>query len=155
MICLAVIVMMQQVIDLAQAEVNKGGLPFAAMVVNSKGEIISQAVNTVAQSNDPTDHAEIRAIRAATQKLKSSELTNHDVYAIGHPCPMCLAALTIAKPKKVYFTVSLSEKNKFLTFEKYKLPTEQLSNKKKEALTVFKRWSDRQKRLPCLSKTKT
>lgn len=145
MICLAVIVMMQKVIDLAQVEVGKGGLPFAAMVVNSKGEIISQAVNTVAQSNDPTDHAEIRAIRAATQKLKSSELTDHDVYAIGYPCPMCLAALTIAKPKKVYFAASLTEKNKFLKFEKYKLATEQVSSKRAGALGVFKQWADRQK----------
>lgn len=148
MICLAVIVMMQKVIDLAEQEVAKGGLPFAAMVVNSKGDIIAEAVNTVAQSNDPTDHAEIRAIRAATQKLKSSELTNHDVYAIGHPCSMCLAALTVAKPKKVYFAASLAEKNKFLKANSYQMPMEQVSSKKKGALNVFRQWVDRQKKKP-------
>lgn len=146
MIFLAVIVMMQKVIDLAEQEVAKGGLPFAAMVVNSKGDIIAEAVNTVAESHDPTDHAEIRAIRAATKKLKSSELTDHDVYAIGHPCSMCLAALKVAKPKKVYFVLSLAEKDKFLKSNIYQMPMEQVKGKRRGALSVFKQWADRQKK---------
>jgi tRNA(Arg) A34 adenosine deaminase TadA len=153
MICLAVIsllshdVMMQKVIDLAQQEVAKGGLPFAAMVVNAKGEIISQAVNTVADSHDPTDHAEIRALRLATQKLNTSELKDHEVYAIGHPCSMCLAALTIAKPKKIYFAASLAEKNRFLKLETPKIPMQRVRSKRTEAIGVFKHWADRQKSL--------
>ena len=151
MICLALIALlspeaqMQKVIDLAKQEVAQGGLPFATIITNSSGEIIAEAVNTVAQSHDPTDHAEIKALRIATQKLKSSELVNHEVYAIGHPCPMCWAALTLAKPKKVYFALTLPEKNKYMPPIKYKISTEQIKNKKTEALRLFKVWSQPKK----------
>ena len=100
MICLTLIalfsqdVTMQKVVELAKQEVARGGLPFATIITNSKGEIVAEAVNTVAQSKDPTDHAEIRALRIATQKLQSPELLDHEVYAIGHPCPMCSCSQT-------------------------------------------------------------
>lgn len=145
MICLVAIALlshdaiMQKVIDLAQQEVANGGLPFAAIIVDSKGNIISQAVNTVEQSKDPTDHAEIRALREATHKLQSSELSDHDVYAIGHPCSMCLSALALAKPKKIYFALSLKEKNKFFKQVPYNIPMKQVTHKRKQALKVFTR----------------
>lgn len=147
MICLVAIALfsqeaiMQKVIDRARQEVENGGLPFAAMVVNSKGEIISEAVNTVSISKDPTDHAEIRALRQASQKLKSIELGDHEVYAIGYPCPMCLAALRLAKPRKIYFALGLKEKNKFFASPKQSVPTQQMISQRKQAFRVFEDWS--------------
>ena len=126
---------------MAQAEVARGGLPFAAIVVNQRGEIISRGLNTVAISEDPTDHAEIRALRAASKKLKSSELTNHNVYVIGHPCEMCMAALKLAKPKKIIFALSLEEKNQFFKPIKTAPPIEQVLENKKQALKVFEQWA--------------
>lgn len=153
MICLVVIAMMQTVLDMAQEEVDRGGLPFATIIVNAQGEIIARAVNTVADSHDPTDHAEIRALRIATQKLQSSDLSGHEVYAIGYPCPMCLAALKLAKPKKVYFALALKDKNKFMKQAKYALPMEQVRDKQEKALDIFKLWSDSQsKALSCTTK---
>lgn len=147
--------MMKEVIKLADTEVARGGLPFATLIVNPDHEIVAKTVNTVAISKDPTDHAEIRAIRIATQKLGKSELHGHEVYIIGHPCPMCLAALMLAKPKKIYFAVTQEEKDSVLKkvnsgidlyaemgkhFSKRHLPMEQLTAEKDEALTVFKKW---------------
>lgn len=151
MICLVLIALlspeaqMQKVIDIAQKEVAQGGLPFAAIITNSNGDIVAQAVNTVQHSHDPTDHAEIKALRMATKKISSSELKNHQIYAIGHPCPMCLEALRLAKVQKVYFALSLSEKNKYLPQTKNPLQKQQIPSQKKQALQVFQTWSGLQK----------
>jgi len=50
------------------------------------------------------------ALRRACQKLKRPNLNDCSVYAICHPCPMCLAALIYAQPKAIYFAVSPEDK---------------------------------------------
>jgi tRNA(Arg) A34 adenosine deaminase TadA len=92
----------QRAIDIARASVAEGGLPFGTVIVKD-GEIIAEGENLVPQTHDPTDHAEIRAIRAACQKLGTTELTGCTVYAIAHPCPMCLGALYHCAPDEVVF----------------------------------------------------
>ena len=58
----------QRTIDLARQNVAEGGRPFATVIVKH-GEILAESANKVAQTNDPTAHAEILAIRAACVKL--------------------------------------------------------------------------------------
>ena len=79
---------------------NIGG-PFGAVIVKD-GEIISIASNTVLQSNDPTCHAEMNAIRKACKELGTYDLTGCELYASGYPCPMCMGAIIWANIKKVY-----------------------------------------------------
>ena len=81
---------------------NKGG-PFGAVITDEKGNIISIASNLVLASHDPTAHAEIMAIRIASEKLGTHDLSGCILYATGYPCPMCLSAIIWANIKKVYY----------------------------------------------------
>ena len=80
---------------------NHGG-PFGAVIVKD-GNIISKAHNDVLRTNDPTAHAEILAIRQASEVLGSFDLSGCEIYATSEPCPMCLAAIFWARIKTVYF----------------------------------------------------
>jgi guanine deaminase len=80
---------------------NHGG-PFGAVIVKN-GEIISKAHNEVIKNNDPTDHAEMMAIREASKKLERFDLSDCELYTSCEPCPMCFAAIHWAKIKKVYY----------------------------------------------------
>ena len=80
----------------------KNGGPFGAAIIKY-GKIISSAHNTVMQTNDPTAHAEINAIRSACQKLKTNDLSNCVLYTSTEPCPMCLSAIIWSNIKEVYF----------------------------------------------------
>lgn len=96
---------LRKAIELAQANVENGGRPFGAVVVKD-GEIIATGVNEILSTNDPTAHAELTAIRAASQKLGSASLEGCAVYASGHPCPMCMAAMRLAGIAKVAYAYS-------------------------------------------------
>jgi len=94
-----------EAIELAHANVEKGGRPFGAVVVKD-GEVIATGVNEILSTNDPTAHAELTAIRAASQKLGSPDLQGCAVYASGHPCPMCMAAMRLAGVGEVAYAYS-------------------------------------------------
>lgn len=87
---------------------NKGG-PFGAVITDMNGNVISIASNLVLESHDPTAHAEIMAIRKASEKLGTHDLSNCILYATGYPCPMCLSAIIWANIKKVYYGTNLKE----------------------------------------------
>ncbi len=85
---------------------KKGG-PFGAVITDKNGNIISVASNLVLQSYDPTAHAEILAIRYASKKLKTYDLSGCTLYATGYPCPMCLSAIIWSNIKEVYYGTDL------------------------------------------------
>ncbi len=80
---------------------NNGG-PFGAVIVKD-GQIIAKAHNSVLKNNDPTCHAEIEAIRLASQKLQNFNLSGCELYTTGKPCPMCRSAIKWAKIEIVYY----------------------------------------------------
>ena len=86
---------LREAIELAYANVERGGRPFGAVVVKD-GEAIAAGVNEIHSTNDPTAHAELTAIRAASRRLGTPDLEGCVVYASGHPCPMCMAAMRLA-----------------------------------------------------------
>lgn len=92
----------QRAIEIARTSVAEGGPPFGTVIVKD-GEILSEGTNLVLQTHDPTDHAEIIAVREACRKLGTEYLTGCTVYAIAHPCPMCLGALYHCAPDEVVF----------------------------------------------------
>lgn len=97
-------------IDEARKTMNedKGG-PFGAAIIDKKGNIISIASNLVLESHDPTAHAEIVAIRKASKKLKTHDLSECILYSTGYPCPMCLSAIIWANIKEVYYATDLKD----------------------------------------------
>src|ERR1700757_1695330 len=92
----------QRTIDLARQNVAEGGRPFATVIVQD-GEILAESANKVAQTNDPTAHAEILAIREACMKLGTEHLVDSTIYVMAHPCPMCLGSLYYCSPREVIF----------------------------------------------------
>jgi guanine deaminase len=80
---------------------NDGG-PFGAVIVKDE-KIIASAHNEVLKTNDPTAHAEILAIREASKKLGSFDLSGCVIYTTCMPCPMCLGAIFWARIKTVYY----------------------------------------------------
>ena len=95
-------------IDLAMYNVRAGGRPFGAVVVK-EGEVIATGVNAILATNDPTAHAELQAIRAASAVLKTPRLDGCVVYASGHPCPMCLGAIYLTGISAVHYAYSNDE----------------------------------------------
>ena len=95
----------QRTIELARQNVAAGGRPFATVIVRN-GEVLAESANLVAQSHDPTAHAEILAIRAACTALGTEHLTGTTIYVLAHPCPMCLGALYYCSPDQVIFLIS-------------------------------------------------
>ena len=94
-----------EAIELARANIDQGGRPFGAVVVKD-GSVIATGVNEIHTTNDPTAHAEMTAIRAASRKLGSPDLSGCTVYASGHPCPMCMAAMRLCGVTRVAYAYS-------------------------------------------------
>ena len=92
----------QRTIDLAHRNVDEGGRPFATVIVDG-GKVLAESPNRVAQTHDPTAHAEILAIREACAKLGTEHLTRSTIYVLAQPCPMCLGALYYCSPREVVF----------------------------------------------------
>ena len=87
---------------------DKGG-PFGAVITDLEGNVISVASNLVLESHDPTAHAEVMAIRKASEMLGTHDLSGCILYATGYPCPMCLSAIIWSNIKKVYYGTNLKE----------------------------------------------
>lgn len=98
---------MQNYLELALNEAlqgveNSDGAPFGACIVY-KDQIIALAHDTVLKENDATCHAEVNAIRIASKKLGSYDLSSSVIYCTSEPCPMCLSAIHWAGINKCYF----------------------------------------------------
>ncbi|HZC50971.1 MAG TPA: nucleoside deaminase [Mycobacterium sp.] len=95
----------QRTIDLARQNVAEGGRPFATVIVQDD-RVLAESANKVAQTSDPTAHAEILAIREACRKLGTEHLVDATIYVMAHPCPMCLGSLYYCSPKEVVFLIT-------------------------------------------------
>ena len=93
---------MREAVQPAQDNRAKGAQPFGA-VLTKDGHRIATGVNETVQTCDPTSHAEMQALRAASAALKRPRLDGCVVYASGYPCPMCLAAMVGSGIEKVYY----------------------------------------------------
>lgn len=83
---------------------NEGG-PFGAVIVKDE-KIISTGHNMVLLTNDPTAHAEIVAIRRASKKIQSFDLSRCQLYSTCEPCPMCLSAVFWSRIDTIFFGCS-------------------------------------------------
>jgi len=72
------------------------GGPFGACLVRGE-EVLAVAHNTVLKENDPSCHAEVNAIRLASRRLGTYDLSGCSIYSTTEPCPMCYAAIHWAR----------------------------------------------------------
>jgi len=93
---------------LALDQAEKSGLrdevPVGAVLVDwQSGEVIASAGNRSEELRDPTMHAEIIAIRKGCLKKGAARLPDCDLYVTLEPCPMCAAAISFARIRRLYF----------------------------------------------------
>ncbi len=144
---------MQRAISLSIENVDKGGGPFGAVIVKD-GEIIAEGANRVTPDCDPTAHAEVKAIRAACQKLHDFKLSGCTIYTSCEPCPMCLSAIYWAGIDKIYYAntkkdaESIGFSDNFIYQELSKplaeraIPMRPLM--RQEAQQAFRNWSNKE-----------
>lgn len=97
---------MARALDEAVAAADRGEVPIGAVVCASDGAILAAAGNRTRELNDPTAHAEMLVIREACAKLGDERLTGCDLYVTLEPCPMCAAAVSFARIRRLYYAAS-------------------------------------------------
>jgi tRNA(adenine34) deaminase len=95
----------QEALNQAQIAFIQGEVPVGAVIVKDN-QIIAAAYNQNITLQDSTAHAEILAIRKANQILKTHRLDDCDLYVSLEPCPMCAAAISLARIKRLYYAAS-------------------------------------------------
>jgi tRNA(adenine34) deaminase len=84
---------MDRAIALAIQAGEANEVPVGAIIINPEGEILGTGENRKERDLDPTAHAEMLAIRAASRTLKDWHLKNCLLYVTLEPCPMCAGAI--------------------------------------------------------------
>ena len=97
---------MQLALSQARSAAVRGEVPVGAVVVDAAGRAIAADGNRTRELNDPTAHAEMLAIRAACRILGTERLVDCDLYVTLEPCPMCAAAISFARIRRLYFGAS-------------------------------------------------
>jgi tRNA(Arg) A34 adenosine deaminase TadA len=146
----------QETIRIAEANMEHGGGPFGAIIVKDH-EVIARAGNTVTSSNDPTAHAEINAIREASQYLENFDLSGCTLYSSCEPCPMCLGAIYWARLDRIYFAAGKEDANdagfddSFIyreikkPFDRRSIQTIQIMRAK--AYEILKKWKEKEDKI--------
>jgi guanine deaminase len=129
---------------------KKGNSPFGACVVRN-GEIVALAHNTVLEKRDPTNHAEINAIRLACRKLGTHDLSGCAIYSTTEPCPMCFAAIHWAGIGAIVYGTNIGDVKK-LGFSELTISNEEMKKRggakikikkdfmRDECLKLLKEW---------------
>jgi tRNA(adenine34) deaminase len=94
---------MDAAIKQAMIAKDNGEIPVGAVLVDARSNIVTESGNLTIKNNDPTAHAEINVIRARCAELGTQRIPDHDLYVTLEPCPMCAAALSNARIRRVYF----------------------------------------------------
>jgi len=91
--------------DEARAAAARGEVPVGA-VVTLDGAVVASAGNRTLELKDPTAHAEMLALRLACEAIGSERLIGCDLHVTLEPCPMCAAAISFARIRRLYFGAS-------------------------------------------------
>lgn len=93
---------MSRAMELARMAEATGEVPVGAVIVRD-GSIIAEGWNRPISTSDPTAHAEIVALRAAAQELKTYRLLETTLYVTLEPCAMCAGAMVHARVRRVVY----------------------------------------------------
>lgn len=94
---------MRQALREAAAAAEAGDVPVGAVLAGGNGEVIAASGNRVERDHDPTAHAEMMVLRAGAARLGEKRLAECDLYVTLEPCPMCAAAIALARVRRLYF----------------------------------------------------
>lgn len=93
---------MRYAIEEAKKAEEIGEVPIGAVMVY-QGEVVGRGYNLREREQDPTAHAEMIAIKEASERLGSWRLIDCDLYVTLEPCPMCAGAIIQSRVRRVIF----------------------------------------------------
>ncbi len=94
---------------LAQAEMAaaQDEVPIGAVLVDvTTGQVVARAGNRTRELADPSAHAEMLVIRQRCAELGAQRIPDHDLYVTLEPCPMCAAAISFARIRRIVYGAS-------------------------------------------------
>ena len=94
---------MRAALEHAAAAAAGGEVPVGAVLVRGRCHHRGRAATRRSRSHDPTAHAEMRALRAGGQALRSYRLTDTTLYVTLEPCVMCASAIVHARVRRLVF----------------------------------------------------
>ena len=94
---------MARALDEAAAAAAAGEVPVGAVLVDGAGAVVATAGNRVERDHDPTAHAEMLVLRTGAARLGLKRIEGCDLYVTLEPCPMCAAAIGLARIRRLYF----------------------------------------------------
>ena len=115
--------------------IDLSGGPFGACIAR-EGVVLSVARNTVLV-NDATCHAEINAIKIASQKIGNHDLSGSVIYSTTEPCPMCFSAIHWSKIDKIIYGTAIGDVAE-LGFNELNISNEQMQLIGKTSIEIFK-----------------
>ena len=147
---------MQRAIQLSIESVRNGGGPFGAVIAKD-GEIVAEASNSVTIDHDPTAHAEVNAIRKATQHLGTHDLSGCEIFTSCEPCPMCLGAIYWAHLDRIYYAndrkdaASIGFDDDFI-YQEIAVPVEERQKPmesllRSDAIKAFELWKEKEDKI--------
>jgi tRNA(adenine34) deaminase len=89
----------------AQLALDQGKAPIGAVVIVNDA-MVARAHDRVQESNDPTAHAVVAALREASRKLGRARLADATIFVTREPCPMCVGALLASDVEALVYAVS-------------------------------------------------
>jgi len=88
----------------AEAAAAAGEVPIGAVLVDgTTGTVLAADRNRVEELHDPTAHAEMLVIRTVASVRREKRLPAADLYVTLEPCPMCAAAISFARIRRLFF----------------------------------------------------
>jgi tRNA(adenine34) deaminase len=96
---------MELALEEARLAAEAGEVPVGCVIVRDRAVVV-RARNRTLADRDPTAHAEMLAIRAAAAAIGSERLTDCDLYVTLEPCPMCAAAISFARIRRLYYAAA-------------------------------------------------
>jgi len=93
---------MRRALELARRAQSEGEVPVGA-VLAIENEILGEGWNRPISASDPTAHAEIQAMRAASKAIGNYRLTGATLYVTLEPCDMCIGAMFHARVERVVY----------------------------------------------------
>lgn len=100
---------MERAIALSRTALTSPGTePFGAVIVRNN-EVVGEGLSHALTTWDITSHGEVEAIRDASRRLQRLDLSDCDIYTTCEPCPLCVAAISIARLRKVYYAATLDQ----------------------------------------------
>lgn len=100
--------------------------PFGAAIVETRtGRPLLHALNNVAGEFDVSAHAEVRAIRLATKRLKTLSLKGYTLYTTCEPCPMCMSTALWAGVDRVVYGATIEDANRH--FSQIQIPAAEVA----------------------------